>query len=350
MPETSGLKERNMSNNSEILPKTAVLLLNYNNWIDTLECLESVLRLDYPAFKVVCVENASTDASRERLQQWAEGRLGVWLPPDHPHRNRVFPPIADKTVRFVDAAEVEKDRKSDRSAEEAQVTVICSPENLGAAGGNNLAMKWAIRDQNIRYFWMINNDTVLDRQTLRNLVRFAAKNPLVGICGSRVMEYYQPEQIQLLGSKISRYSGKTYVLTSEKQLSRMNYIIGVSFLVSRECWEKSGPLREEYFIYNEETDFCFRARENGFRLAIAPDSVIYHKQGKGTDSLTRDYYVTRNMLYFGRIFYPRFKLLWLGFFWIQIVAPKIIRRQWKRLGMVFRARRDYRRGKMGRLT
>lgn len=296
------------------------------------------------------MENASTDASRQRLTQWAEGKLCVWLPPHHPHRDKVIPAVNDKAVRFVDAAKVDKNRESDGSAKKAQVTVLCSPENLGAAGGNNLAMKWAVRDRNVHYFWMINNDTVLDAGALRHLVRFMAQKPGVGICGSRIMEYYQPEQIQLLGSKISRYSGKTYVLTSEKQLPQMNYIIGVSFLVSRECWKKTGPLKEEYFIYNEETDFCFRARENGFRLAVAPDSVLYHKQGKGTDSLTRDYYVTRNMLYFGHVFYPRFKWLWSAFFWIQIVAPKIIRRQWKRLAMVVRARRDYRRGKMGRLT
>ncbi|RMI27965.1 MAG: glycosyltransferase, partial [Calditrichaeota bacterium] len=67
--------------------KVSIIILNYNAWADTIECLESVFRSDYPEWVTFVVDNASSDDSCARLRDWAEGKLDVWLPPDHPLRS-----------------------------------------------------------------------------------------------------------------------------------------------------------------------------------------------------------------------------------------------------------------------
>ena len=71
--------------------KVYIIILNYNGWADTIECLESVLKNDYPNYQVIVVDNNSPNNSMEYIKAWAEGKLDVWVKPAHPLRHLSFP-------------------------------------------------------------------------------------------------------------------------------------------------------------------------------------------------------------------------------------------------------------------
>jgi len=75
------------------MSKVYIIILNYNGWADTIECLESVLRNDYPNYQVVVVDNNSPNNSMEYIKAWAEGKLDVWINSENPLRKISFPPI-----------------------------------------------------------------------------------------------------------------------------------------------------------------------------------------------------------------------------------------------------------------
>jgi GT2 family glycosyltransferase len=74
-------------------PKVYIIIINYNSWADTIECLESVLRNNYPNYQVIVIDNNSPNNSMEYLKAWAEGKLDVWVKPNHPLRYLSFPPV-----------------------------------------------------------------------------------------------------------------------------------------------------------------------------------------------------------------------------------------------------------------
>jgi len=92
-----------------IYPKVYIILLNYNGWVDKIECLESVLRNDYPNYQVIVVDNNSPNNSMEYLKAWAEGKLNVLVIPDNPLRNLSFPPVP-KPIPYVNYTREEAEK------------------------------------------------------------------------------------------------------------------------------------------------------------------------------------------------------------------------------------------------
>src|SRR6478672_8521401 len=126
-----------------VLPRVHVLLVNYNGWRDTLECLESVFRLDYPDFRVIVCDNGSTDGSVERIQAWAEGTQLATLARD-PLPPTVHTTSVQKPIPYVlgDRAHAEAGMLADAPAVDAQLVLVRLAENLGFTGGNNVGLKY----------------------------------------------------------------------------------------------------------------------------------------------------------------------------------------------------------------
>lgn len=297
-----------------------IVVLNWNGWADTLECLESLFRLEYPRFRVVVCDNGSNDGSKEYLKAWAEGRLCPWRGGNSPLRHLTWPPVA-KPVRYRDLSINELETEC-HTLGDLPLTLIWNEENLGFAGGNNVGIRYALTDRETRYVWLLNNDTVVDADALSRLVERMAERPEAGICGSTLLFHDRPDAVQALG-------GATYNrwLASNRHLGlhqhvhqpmdqesierRMDYVIGASMLVSRQFLETIGLMDESYFLYFEELDWATRAKGR-FSLAFSAASIVYHKEGAsaGTSSerkgksLLSDYYSIRNRLVFTGIFYP----------------------------------------------
>lgn len=294
-----------------------ILILNWNGWGDTIECLESVFRLDYPDFRVIVCDNASGDGSLEKIGAWAEGRLDVYVPPDHPMHDLSFPPVAKPLDYAI----------YDRSMAESgctgsvvpTITLIRTGANLGFAGGNNVGLRHALARDDFDYIWLLNNDTVARPDALSQMVRRMEERPDAGICGSLMPYYDAPDVIWTTGGgTFNRWLAKSHSIDNRKPLATassreaveqsMKYVAGASMLVSKAFLRNIGLMSEEYFLYFEEPDWCFRGREK-FAIAYADGSLVYHKVGistsrhdEGPDRSAESYFFRSQILFTAKFF------------------------------------------------
>lgn len=234
-----------------------IVLLNWNGWRDTIDCLASVEKLHYPNFRVVVVDNGSTNDSVAQIRRAFPGQL-----------------------------------------------ILESPTNLGFAGGCNVGIKRAM-SEGADYVWLLNNDTIVDPKALNALVeRAEAAAPSVGAVGSVLYFMDRPDRIQIWGGGyVNFWSGRSPSFDAPTSEQKIEFICGGSMLISRAALLSVGLLDEGFFVYWEDTDYCFRLRKAGFLLAVAPESKVLHKGsasfGKGGVAL--DTYSTRSAArFFGK--------------------------------------------------
>lgn len=243
-----------------VTPRVAIIVLNWNGLVDTLECLESLAGLDYPSFEVVVVDNGSTDGAVEAVRT-------------------CFP----------------------------QVTLIENGENLGFTGGNNVGLRHALL-QEADYVLLLNNDTEVAPDFLRCLVEAMEADPRVGIAGPTVCYYERPDLIWSAGGAIDWRRGRTWMVglnTADAgqfgDLPRpVDFVTGCAMLVKREVVERVGLLDERFFAYYEEAEWCVRAQRAGFSIIHVPQAKVWHKiplDARDT-SPSVHYYMTRNRLLF----------------------------------------------------
>lgn len=313
-----------MNNNLAIpeAPKVYIVVLNFNRGADTVECLESLLRSDYPHFQVLVVDNCSADGSMQQLQAWAEGGRQYQPPGDHPLRRLSFPPVPKPVSHAIISAREAEENAPHRPE---QVIFIQSERNRGFAGGNNLGIRLALRQNDFEYLWILNNDTVVAPDAPGKLVetmrRCRAEGQKIGILGSKLLYYDAPEIIQALGGRYRKWIGVgRHIGDGERDRGqydrldiRPDYVVGAAMLVCREFLNQVGLLCEDYFLYFEELDWALRARRQGWEVGVCGESKVYHKEGRTIGShadLRRrsyqsDYYMLKNRLVFTRKFYPR---------------------------------------------
>lgn len=240
-----------------VKPKVAIVVLNWNGKQDTLECLESIGKLDYPNYQTVVVDNGSTDDSVDAIRT-------------------KFP----------------------------NVFVLQTGANLGYAGGNNVGIKWAISN-NSEYIFILNNDVIVDQKCLHELVNA----DLVADCGVLgPANFYYEKQNELWTIGATRKSTPTpgYKLLADGDNKNdwplplmVDSIVGSSILIRREVIEKVGLLDERFFLCWEEFDFCARSIDAGFKCLYVPHASIWHKVGSALGELEsplRRYFNIRNRL------------------------------------------------------
>lgn len=281
------------------MSRVAIILVNWNGWRDTVECLESLQQLYYSEFRVVVCDNGSVDGSLNHIRNWADSN----------------------GVRYVEYQRIEAEAGGCMSSD-AFLTLINIGENLGFAGGNNVGLRSVIVLGDCDYCWLLNNDTVVDSAALTYLVARMQEQENVGICGSTVLHYHNRNRIQALGGgcycrwiglpwHYGRFFGWFMPVNQKRAESWMNYVEGASMLVSQQFLDEIGLMSEDYFLYFEEADWAIRAKGR-FKLGYAPQSKVYHKVGRsiGTTSnpfvksFTCDYYNIRNRIFFARRFHP----------------------------------------------
>lgn len=282
-----------------LVKRVYIIIVNWNGSHDTVECLESLFRLTYPSFTVVICDNCSSDESLAMIKRWSESN--------------------DLCYNELRSDKVDQEEKPDV---DLPLVVIRSSVNLGFAGGNNVGMRYALTRGDCDYLWLLNNDTVVDPDALTRLVERMGQQASVGMCGSTIRRYHDPESIQALGGGYyCRWIGLPWhygrfrmwgkKINQRRAEIWMNYVEGASMLVSRKFVEEVGLMCEDYFLYFEETDWAIRAKGR-FQLAYAPLSIVYHKVGAsiGTSSnparksMVCDYYNIRNRILFTRRYYP----------------------------------------------
>lgn len=306
--------------------RTYIVIVNWNGWRDTIECLESVFRLFHDNFAVIVCDNDSKDESLERIVEWAKGDRTA-SSASAEMRSFTFPPVP-KPIPFVLLQTSQINESQVRDGRE-RLILIKSEKNLGFAGGNNLGLRHILDRSDHEYIWLLNNDTVVHSNALTELIRRVEKDPGIGICGSKLCFYSAPHLVQAYGgATYSPVTGRNRHIGALKPASeredrtkiekQLQYIIGASMLVSKRFLNSVGLMNEEYFLYFDEIDWATRA-QGKFSQAYAPTSIVFHKQGNsmGGKWLTRwsepeenfilsDFYGVRNQIRFTRRYYPQY--------------------------------------------
>jgi GT2 family glycosyltransferase len=120
----------------KIKPRVSIIILNWNGWRDTIECLESLYRIDYPNYDVIVVDNSSTDDSIEKIKEYCEGKIAV--------DSKFFK--YDPRNKPIEVVECGKDEKPDiPKAQRDRLFLIKNDKNYGFAKGNNIGIQYALK-------------------------------------------------------------------------------------------------------------------------------------------------------------------------------------------------------------
>lgn len=266
----------------------AIIIVNWNGYQDTIDCIKNLSKLKFDNYKLFLVDNCSTNNSYAKLE--------------------IF--LNENNLKF-------------------ETELIESKINLGFAGGNNIAIKKAKRE-NFNYFWLLNNDTVVHPNSLTALLE-VIRNNRVGITGSKIL-YYKSKIIWFAGGIYNRYSGCTRHIGYKRiddgkynSIKEVDFITGCSLLIKKDVIDSIGYLNENYFMYFEDTDYCLRAKRQGWRIMFVPNSIIEHKvsmsSGGEKNSLPFiSYYYIRNQYMITLLNSNKFHIL--AFISIMILAIK----------------------------
>ncbi len=221
--------------------KVAIVILNWNNFEDTKECLDSLKKIDYPNYEVIVVDNGSEDGSAEKIA-------------------RAFP----------------------------HIKLIRNRENLGFAEGNNVGIKEALKD-GPSYILLLNNDTVVDGNMLSKLVGSFESDTSVGIAGPKIYYYGQTNIIWSAGVRYDRiFMRPLFIGYREKDSDRFSKLKNVdevsacAMLIRKEVIEKIGYLDEKFFTTAEDSEYCIRAKMAGYRIFFIPEAKVWHKVSSST--------------------------------------------------------------------
>lgn len=253
--------------------KIFIVIVNFNGWKDTIECLKSIKQLSAVSCQLtaVVVDNGSTDESIKQLKK-------------------------------------QKD-----------MTLLKNNTNTGFTGGNNLGIKYSL-EQGADFVMLLNNDTIVKENLIQHLLD-ATKQENVGICTPKI--YFYPE----FEFHKNRYSQKEKgrvvwsaggivdwenVLASNRGVDdtdigqyetpyASDFATGACMFVKAEVFEKVGLLDERYFLYLEDVEFSQRVKKAGYKIMFVPKAIVWHKvsQSSKIGGELNDYFITRNRLFFG---------------------------------------------------
>jgi GT2 family glycosyltransferase len=291
-----------------IEPKVGIVVVTFNRVSTLIDCIYSLLNINYKNYEIIVVDNASVNGTSEIIKT-------------------LFP----------------------------SVRLIRNRGNLGYTGGNNKGIKYALK-QNCNYIMILNDDTVVDPDFLKNLINVAYADPNIGLVAPKLMYFENPNKLYMKRGKFNFYLGITY-----QQLSRINIpteigiVPGASFLIKREVIQKIGLMDENFFLYFDEGDLCLRAKKAGYKIMYVPTAKVYHKVSKSFSGWTNPivlYYSTRNELLLARkhLIFPLFILLWIPRFILRILRYLIATRNLETAKFIFRGFVDFSKAKFGRAS
>ena len=342
-------------------PKVVIIILNWNGWKDTIECLNSLLKIEYPNYQIMILDNGSTDGSLQKIRSWALGETAL-------KSALIEADLNSNPSRWTDPGQApvqsggSVDGKERPIAGQSRLILFQSKENLGFAAGNNAIIPFALMDPAAKYIWLLNNDTTIPAGSLSALVKDLMIDSGLGIISPKICYYSDPERIWFAGGRLRliRATGSNMGLgmkdgDSYRGILPCTFITGCAMLLKREVFESIGLFDPLYFLYGEDVDLSMRAINAGWRLAADLDTVVYHKVSSavGGDPLPlQTYYLSRNRPYFSAKHHNNWQKMVFNLFWFSSRTAKLL--SWIMNGRIDLARAairgytDYRRGRMGR--
>lgn len=262
-------------------PRVTIITVHFNQVEATLALLRSARRLTYPNLEILVVDNGSALAPLRR----------------------------DVVEKF------------------PNTRLIFSPENLGFAGGNNLAIRQATGE----FLLLVNNDTELTPALVENLLEPMA-DPAVGVACPKIRYFHHPDRIQYAGYRpLNAYTGQTTPFgTGEVDAGQHDrsgptaFAHGAAMLIRRAALEKAGLMNERYFLYYEELDWSHQIRRAGYQIYYQASALVYHKESLsvGKASPQKVYYLTRNRILFMRRCTTGWQRAVFALYFLGVALPK----------------------------
>jgi GT2 family glycosyltransferase len=287
-------------------PRVSIIVLNWNGWRDTIECLESLYQIAYPNYDVIVVDNGSTDDSVRNLEMYAEGKIEVKSRFVKYNKNNKPISVMRHQMNEIDGIEFERTEIS-ASCSDRRLVLLRIEKNIGYAEANNVGIRFASRVFDMDYVLLLNNDIVVASDFLDQMIGAAEALPKAGIFSPKVYFYRQPERIQLTWNRVELVRGSVFLAGAGEidrgqfdEITETDYSQGVCFLIRRATIDSLGLFDSKFFCYFEETDYCFRARKAGIKSIYVPKARIWHKVSQTTNKIDGYvlYYMTRNRFWF----------------------------------------------------
>lgn len=232
------------------------IVLNWNGLDDTLECLESLCRSDYPNLEVIVVDNGSEDGSSPAIRE-----------------------------HFPDVYMIENGR------------------NLGFVRGNNIGLAAAL-ERGADLLLILNNDTMLEPDCVTELVKAIERDETIGIVGPLMQRTLRPDLVDM-GGDFDFWTGTVILRHFASGLEgdgiqSIGYVWGCGLMTRAEVLRSVGFFDERYIAYYEDADFCMRARALGYRTVVATRAWMVHKVGRSGEKrfLWQTYMRLRNHVFF----------------------------------------------------
>ncbi len=239
---------------------TFIILINYNGYADTLECVNSIFENENSEYRIIIVDNGSNSNDVEQLL------------------------------------------KLETTTNKVKVIV---QENLGFSGGNNVGIKYAL-EHGADYICLLNNDTTVEKNFLSELINVFKLCSNVGAVCPIIYDYYDKDNITYMGGYINYKNGRTCIYGMDIDLSgrsmelqKTDFATGCCLLMPHDAIEQVGLLCEDYFLYYEDSDYSLKIREK-YDIYLQPKAKIYHKESVSTGNMSdlKNYYLARNRLFF----------------------------------------------------
>lgn len=237
-------------------PRVGVSIVNYCSAEQTVQCVRALQAQTHPLHAIVVVDNASPDDSLTTLQ-------------------RALPEVA----------------------------VLASERNGGYAAGNNLGLR-QLWTAGCDYFWIVTPDVIVKADTLARLLAVIEPRTDVGIIGPVIQAGDQFIYASRVAPQLGFFASHSVCNSAESRqlpdLIESDYADGGVILIRRAVLDQIGLLREDFFLYYDETEFCLRARDHGWRVAITGQTTV-ETRSLQAERPTRDYYMVRNSIVLSRV-------------------------------------------------
>jgi GT2 family glycosyltransferase len=338
-------------------PHVCIIILNWNNWQDTIECLESVFNIEYQEYQVIVVDNCSKDDSINMIKKFCQDDVKT----SSTENSMVLLELEEDDLKSISSKKsILNQLKTYRP--DNQLILIKNSRNYGFTKGNNIGIKFVFQNLDADYILLLNNDTIVDKHFLNELVRVGESDQNIGFVGPKIYFYeYVGKQfnniIQYAGGKQNLWIFEPSPIGYGKidqgqyeQNRKVDFISGACMLAKTPMIREIGLLDEEFFSYREENDWCMRANKKGWSTFFAYKAVIWHKvQGSTKNQDLKPfilYYMTKNRFLFMKKHAEKVQLtiflfyFFLFDFWYRITASLLYHQQPELVSCLMKAVKD----------
>ena len=249
--------------------KLGIIILNWNGWNDTLECLASLMANTFQDFQVILIDNGSTDDSVQMIISWA-GEENVSLT-QHQLKN------------------IEHPLDGIKSNNHSRIVLMQSPENLGFARGCNVGLRYAMQI-GFDYICLLNNDTTVARDAMGLLYDFMERNSDYEVITPIIYYYHRPDTVWNFGGRLTFTGRRKYYLGNRRiandqvvPIKKITFLTGCALFARTSIFSQYGLLTEAFFFGEEDYEFCLRMRANRVKMAAVSCAKVFHKVNASND-------------------------------------------------------------------